>query len=638
MEDQSSPAPSASGRFYETIVHSLGGIVWEANPTTFQFTFVSEQAERILGYPIREWLDDPEFWRRHTHPDDVDWCTAYCVDSTRHGRNHTFEYRMIAKDGQIVWLRDVVTVRTEPDGSKRMLGVMLDISEMKRAEDARAESDALYRFLTEHSDDLITLYTLDQQRVYVSPSCTRVLGFVPEKVFAGVHPDDREAAAKAWERTAAGEQAFVTFRHAHADGGWRWLEASGQLVQYRGAPHLLAVTRDVTERKRLEDQLRQAQKMEAVGQLAGGIAHDFNNLLTVIRGYAELLAEHDQQSADESDIEEIRRACDRAVMLTQQLLAFSRKQVLHPQVLDLDAVVADIVKMLGRIIGETIALTIDTSAPVPAILADRGQVQQVIVNLAVNARDAMPFGGTLTIRSTTAEIAASSSQELTPGRYAVLSIVDTGSGIPPEILPRIFEPFFTTKEPGKGTGLGLSTAYGIMKQSGGHIEAESVVGGGTTVRLYFPEATQPAVVEQAVGRPIATAGTETVLLVEDEAPVRELLVRALHAKGYDVHMASHGGDALELCGRARPELDLLVTDVVMPGMSGPELVRRLESIYPGLKVLYISGYAGEAIQKHGITEFGITEFGIGFMQKPFTVAEFLTKVRDMLDARDDAPS
>lgn len=516
MADQSVPPP-ASGRFYETIVQSLGGIVWEADPRTFQFMFVSEQAERILGYPIREWLDDPDFWRRRTHPDDVAWCTAYCLDSARNGRDHTFEYRMIRKDGRIVWLRDVVTVRTDPDGTKRMLGVMLDISEVKR----------------------------------------------------------------------------------------------------------------------LEDQLRQAQKMEAVGQLAGGIAHDFNNLLTVIRGYVELLAEN-EQPREEHDIEEIRRACDRAVMLTQQLLAFSRKQVLHPQVLDLNAVVADIVTMLGRIIGETIVLTIDTSAPVPAILADRGQVQQVIVNIAVNARDAMPFGGTLTIRAATTEVAVPPSEDLTPGRYAVLSITDTGSGIPPEILPRIFEPFFTTKEPGKGTGLGLSTAYGIMKQSGGHLAVESTVDTGTTFTLYFPEASQAPAVEQAIRRPTASEGTESVLLVEDEAPVRELLVRALESKGYNVQMASHGLDALELCGRTRPPLDLLVTDVVMPGISGPELVRRLESIYSGLKVLYMSGYAGEAIQKHGITEFGITEFGVGFMQKPFTVAEFLSRVRDMLDARDEA--
>jgi two-component system, cell cycle sensor histidine kinase and response regulator CckA len=637
MVDPTAPS-SDTERFYATIVHSLGGIVWEADPTTFHFTFVSEQAERILGYPVREWLDDPEFWRRHTHSDDVDWCTAFCVDSTRSGRDHTFEYRMIAKDGGIVWLRDVVTVKTEPDGSKRMLGVMFDISDLKRAEEARLESEALYRFLTEHSNDVITLYTLDRLRVFASPSFTRVLGSVPENVLGGVHPDDRDATLKAWERTTAGEQAFVTFRHAHTDGGWRWLEASSQLVQYRGTPHVLAVTRDVTERKRLEDQLRQAQKMEAVGQLAGGIAHDFNNLLTVIRGYAELLAEHDQQKADESDIEEIRRACDRAVMLTQQLLAFSRKQVLHPHVLDLNAVVSDIVTMLGRIIGETITLAIDTSARVPPILADRGQVQQVIVNLAVNARDAMPFGGILTIKSTTTEIAASSSQELTPGRYAELSIVDTGSGISPEILPRIFEPFFTTKEPGKGTGLGLSTVYGIMKQSGGHLAVESVVGGGTTFTLYFPEATQPAAVEHAVARPMATSGTETLLLVEDEAPVRELLVRALQGKGYDVHMASHGAEAVELCGRVRPQIDLLITDVVMPGMSGPELVRRLESIYSGLRVLYMSGYAGEAIQRHGINEFGITEFGISFMQKPFTVVEFLTKVRDVLEARDERPS
>jgi len=620
--------PFAEGRFFETIVHSLGGIVWAAHPETFQFTFVSAQAERVLGYPVSQWLEDPAFWRAHTHPDDVERCTAYCRDATQAGRDHTFEYRMLAADGRIVWLRDVVTVLTDAAAATQLVGIMLDITEQKQREAEQRDRDELYRVLADNTSDVITLYDLGATRVYASPSFARTFGCVPDAAFDGVHAEDLAIVRREFHNALEnGTTSSVAFRHRHGDGSWRWAEARGSRVEYHGEPHILAVTRDITERRRLEEQLRQAQKLEAIGLLAGGVAHDFNNLLTVILGYAELLAELVKDSKTHVVAAEIRHACDRAVVLTQQLLAFSRKQVLHPTVIDLNAVIRDLMNMLGRIIGETIELKVTTSGAVPPVLADAGQVQQVVTNLAVNARDAMPAGGRITIETSSLRVSTPDGRgELPAGHYAVVTVSDTGTGVPPEILARIFEPFFTTKEPGKGTGLGLSTVYGIMKQSGGHIEARSEPGAGTVFTLYFPETAIPRVVASATEKGSADEGHELVLLVEDEDQVRSLVGRALEKGGYRVKPASSGTEALEIARAIREPIALLVTDVVMPGMSGPELVRRLEQTCPDLKVLYISGYAGDSLLRDGVSETGF-----GFLQKPFTAKVLLRKVRQLID-------
>ena len=631
---QASPFPSGD-RFYETIVHSLGGIVWAANPETFQFTFVSEQAGRILGYPVREWLD-PGFWRRHTHPDDIERCTAFCRDATLNGRDHTFEYRMLAADGRVVWLRDIVTVRTEANATVRLVGIMLDITEAKGREEEQRETHALYRFLAENTNDVITLQDLEGRIVYASASYVRMFGRTSETGFDLVHPDDLETIRGSWERVVRGETMSASFRCIHPDGFWLWVESRGWLTDYHGAPHVLAVTRDLTDRRRLENELRQAQKMEAIGLLAGGVAHDFNNLLTVILGYAELLGELVKEPRTHAVVEEIRHACDRAVVLTQQLLAFSRKQVLNPAVIDLNEVIGDVVRMLSRIIGESIQVTVTTAGAVPPVLVDAGQVHQVVTNLAVNARDAMPAGGRLTIETSALRTpAADAPPELPPGRYAIVSVTDTGSGIEPSVLPRIFEPFFTTKEPGKGTGLGLSTAYGIMKQSGGHIDVRSKVGAGTTFTLYFPEtslAPSSSPPQEKPAAPAAPAG-ELVLLVEDEDQVRSLVARALEKDGYRVRSAGSGREALEVARATREPFALVVTDVVMPGMSGPEMIRRLETLRPGLRVLYISGYAGDSVLREGVSEPGM-----GFLQKPFAAKHFLRKVRQLIDEHREAPA
>jgi nitrogen-specific signal transduction histidine kinase/CheY-like chemotaxis protein len=391
------------------------------------------------------------------------------------------------------------------------------------------------------------------------------------------------------------------------------------------------VAREVTDRKRLEEQLRQAQKMEAVGQLAGGVAHDFNNLLGVITGYGELLARDlGPDHPARRRVEQIRKAADRAVGLTRQLLAFSRKQVLEPKVLDLSAVVADLESMLRRLIGENVHIVTVFGQGLGRVKADPGQIEQVIVNLAVNARDAMPGGGKLIIETADVEIDESyvrNHRYVEPGPFVMLAVSDTGQGMDPDILSRVFEPFFTTKEEGRGTGLGLSTVYGIVKQSGGHITVYSEPGRGTTFKVYLPRVGEKAAEIVATAPPAPPpSGSETVLLVEDADGLRVMIRELLEGGGYTVLEASNPGDALKRAEEHRGPLHVVLTDVIMPGMSGPDLAARLEAMRPGLRLVYMSGYTDEAIGHHGMLDGGTH-----FLQKPFTSDALLHKIRQVLD-------
>jgi nitrogen-specific signal transduction histidine kinase len=389
-------------------------------------------------------------------------------------------------------------------------------------------------------------------------------------------------------------------------------------------------SRDISERRQLEEQLRQSQKMEAVGRLAGGVAHDFNNLLTAISGYSELMLRRLRQGDPlRHNAEEINKAGNRAASLTSQLLAFSRKQVLQPKVLDLNIVVADMDKMLRRLIGEHIELVTILEPQLWSIRADPGQLQQVILNLAVNARDAMPEVGRLTIETSNIELDDENARwhvGVRPGRYVMLAVNDTGFGMDSQTRERVFEPFFTTKEVGKGTGLGLATVYGIVKQSGGYVWVYSEPGRGTTFKVYLPRVDAPA---EAVARPRETGtlvGTETILLAEDDETLRPLAKGLLEKLGYRVLDAENAERALALAAAHGGPIHLLVADVVMPGASGRELARRLAQTRPDTKVLYISGYTDDAIVHHGMLEPGLH-----FLQKPFTPAALARKVRDVLD-------
>ena len=413
---------------------------------------------------------------------------------------------------------------------------------------------------------------------------------------------------------------------AYVDALGIWFSVS---VYGPGKGFFVAVFDNITEHRKLEEQLHHSQKLEAVGRLAGGVAHDFNNLLTVINGYSQLLHHRiEENSPLRKDIEEIRRAGDRAALLTQQLLAFSRRQVLQPKMLDLNELVANMEKMLHRLIGEDVELRAVFGAELGVVKADPGQIEQVIVNLVVNARDAMPGGGRLTIETDNTfldEGFSSLHPYVTIGPHVLLAVSDTGVGMNEDTQAHLFEPFFTTKEKGKGTGLGLSMVYGIVKQSQGYIHVYSEVGKGTTFKIYFPRMDG----EIETLSPVFSAaprGSETVLVVEDESSVRELIVRVLSEKGYRMLSAAEGNEGLRIAGGHQEPVDLLITDVIMPGMGGRELANRLEASIPGMKVLFMSGYTENTISHHGVLEEGLA-----FLQKPFTSETLLRKVRETLD-------
>jgi signal transduction histidine kinase/CheY-like chemotaxis protein len=409
------------------------------------------------------------------------------------------------------------------------------------------------------------------------------------------------------------------------------LDAAGQIT------HFISNDRDITERHKLEEQLAQVQKMDAIGQLAGGVAHDFNNLVMVISSYVELMMD---ALAPDSPLrhhgEEILKAARRAAHLTRQLLTFSRKQVQALRVLDLNSALKEICRNLSRLIGEDIQVSLQLSQELWPIKADPVQLEQIVMNLATNARDAMPHGGQLNLETRNVELDEAycrTQPDATPGEHVLLAISDYGTGIEPAILPRIFEPFFTTKEKGKGTGLGLATIYGIVKQSGGHITVQSEVAAGTTFKIFLPRA--PVAIESP--EPAARAsqqpqGSETVLLVEDEDAVRESEREYLEQHGYTVLAAPNGPAALELAASCGRDIQLLVTDVVMPKMSGSELGQQLLAKRPGLKVLYVSGYAESTVMQHGLSELGSR-----FLHKPFTLKALTTKIRELLDTANTLP-
>ena len=494
-----------------TLINGLGGIVWEADPDTFQFSFVSQQAETILGHPVARWLE-PEFWKRHTHPADVERCTAFCLAASRQGRDHTFEYRMIAADGRIVWLRDIVSVRTTPQGGRRLIGIALDITGDKREEAGKNRLSRLYEALLENASDNISLVRADGSTVYQSSSVRRQLGYDPDDLVARnnfdlVHPHDIELVRDGFAAVLQSDVPIgpLRFRARHKDGRWCLLETIGRRIRDEdGAMLAVLSTRDVssvlaTQRalEEAQDQLAHAVKMEAVGRLAGGIAHDFNNLLTVVAGYADLLGTTIEPDDPRGrDIDEIKRAAQRASLLTRQLLTFSRKQVVRPEALDLNHVVRDVAGLVQRLVGEDVELAVETTPASLLVWADRAQLEQVLMNLAVNARDAMSPGGRLSVATTLGD------------GLAVLTVSDTGAGIPPAAVDHIFEPFFTTKETGKGTGLGLSSVYGIIKQAGGDIRVSSEVNAGTTFTISLPLADGRGPAETAGGETVA-GGTET---------------------------------------------------------------------------------------------------------------------------------
>jgi PAS domain S-box-containing protein len=602
--------------------------------------YVNHRFTEITGYAPGEALGrKPSLVKSGNTPDTVYRDLWHTITRGAVGRGEIQNRR---KSGELYWAE--ASISPLRDGAGRIakfIAVQEDVTERKQAEAALRLSEERLRTLFETVNLIVLGLDATGRIEYVNPFLLALTGYTEEGLLgqdwierclpAARRAEMRGVFAELVERgipahyqnpivTKAGKERMIAWHNTLLR------DAAGRCTG------TLSIGEDVTEHLHLEQQFRQAQKMEAVGRLAGGVAHDFNNLLTAILGGADLaLEEMAPDAPGRADLEEIRKASVRAAALTRQLLAFSRQQVLEPRVLDLNELVQEMEKLLRRLIGEDISLRTVLAPDLGAVRADPGQLEQVIANLVVNARDAMPRGGRLTIETTDADLDARYGEEhapVTPGPYVMLAISDTGTGMDADTKARIFEPFFTTKQQGKGTGLGLSTVYGIVKQSGGYIWVYSEAGQGATFKVYLPRiAATPQPLERAAEGAVR-GGTETVLVVEDEAQVGDLTRRILEAQGYRVLIARDGGTALELVRTRSDPIHLLVTDVVMPGMSGRALAVELLRQRPDLKVLYLSGYAPDAVVQHGVLEPGTA-----FLQKPFTAATLSRKVRAELDAR-----
>jgi two-component system cell cycle sensor histidine kinase/response regulator CckA len=518
--------------------------------------------------------------------------------------------------------------------------IQQELAERTQVEAALRESESRFRQLAEHIHEAFWLLDPHTPRLlYISPAYEQIWQRACETLYAqpysfldAVHPGDRERVAAAMERQQGGAISDEEYRILWPDGSVRWVwDRSFPVADAAGRVSRIArVTQDITDRKQLEAQFLQAQKLEGIGRLAGGIAHDFNNLLTAISGYTDLLWEglpHDDPMR--GDVEEIQRAVGRAANLTHQLLAVARKQIIEPRVLNLNDLIVEMDKLLRRIIGEDITLITSPAPDLLRVKADPGQIEQVLVNLAVNARDAMPAGGRLSIETRNVGLnQANGRQSMAEGAFVLLTVSDTGAGMDAEVQAQAFDPFFTTKGQGRGTGLGLATSYGIVKQHGGNIQISSEVGRGTIFNIYLPGVEErgpapPAPLEAR--RPLR--GTESVLVVEDEATVRALVGRVLREQGYTVLEAEDGAQAIRIAQAHAPaRLDLLLTDIVMPHMNGKAVADQISALHPAAKVLFMSGYTDGAIVHSG----QLAE-GVAFLHKPFTPAALARKVREVLD-------
>ena len=647
VEQRTREVAEAEAR-YRTLLEQIPAVVYLAShEAAGRFHYVSPQIERILGFAPEEYLADPGLFVRQLDPADREAVLGFARRLRETGDPSSMEFRVRARDGREVWFSDSARlVRAEGGSGPAVQGFLLDITERKRVEEALQRQRLFLRQVIDTSPHFIFAKDRQGRFTLVNRAVAEAYGTTVEgllgKTDADFNPDLEEVEAfrrDDLEVMDTGREKLVPEEViTDAAGTRRWLYTVKRLLLGPdGVAQILGVSTDITDRKQAEDQLRQAQKIEAIGQLAGGVAHDFNNLVGVIIGYGDLLAKDlGPRHAGLRRVEQIRKAADRAAALTRQLLAFSRKQVLQPKVLDLNAVVTDFETMLRRLIPEHIQLVTALQEGLGRVKADPSQIEQVIVNLAVNARDAMPEGGRLILETTNVEF-DDSYLRTHPGARAgpqvMLAVSDTGHGMDRQTQARIFEPFFTTKEPGKGTGLGLSTVYGIVKQSGGYIMVYSEPGRGSAFKVYLPRVEEEV---EAPGRegpaaPPRPAASETVLLAEDEGALRAIIREILEDGGYTVLEGATPDEVLSVAHAHEGPVQLLLTDVVMPRMSGRELARQVTALRPELKVLYMSGYTDEAVAHDGVLEPGAE-----FVQKPFTADALLRKVRLVLDRGAEA--
>jgi PAS domain S-box-containing protein len=624
---------------FRQLAENIHEVFWMADARDDRVLYLSPSGEEVWGRPCRDLQEQPRPFLDFVHPEDRDRVLA-AAQRQRRGEDTSEEYRIVRPDGAVRWVWDrAFPIRDDTGQAYRIAGLTADITDRRRTEAVLRETTQTLQALVRAAPVAINIIDLEGKVRLWNPAAERILGWAEGEVLGQPLPSLHEDG----NGDPSGSPAAVLQGQTYHELQTRCRKKDGTVIDVRlsAAPlrntegkifGAMAVLVDLTEQKQLEDWVRQAQKMEAVGQLAGGVAHDFNNLLTVIAGYSELLlAAPGPAGPAREALEQIHSAAERAAALTCQLLAFGRKQAFQGQDLDLNGVVQDMGKMLSRLIGEDVEMVIRQGPLLGLVHTDLVQVEQILLNLAANARDAMPAGGTLTITTANVELGKASSSlppDVAPGPYVMLAVGDTGCGMDAATQARIFEPFFTTKEVGRGTGLGLATVYGIVKQSRGHIEVESAVGRGSTFRIYLPRL-RPAgsTACEADDASDSPRGKETVLLVEDEDEVRKFVNHALRLSGYTVLEASSGREALKLCEEHKGEIALLMTDVIMPHMNGRQLAEQATSQQEDLKVLYISGYTDRVLDDQGILAPGIE-----LLQKPITPGALARKVREVLDA------
>ena len=634
---------------FRTVARATNDTVWDWDLLTQQVWW-NEGMQLMFRYAREEIGTDSTWWRERLHPEDTERVMTGLKEAVESGEQFWWdEYRFRRGDATYAYIFDRgYIVRDDQGTAVRMIGAMMDITERQQSEEALRASEEQYRALFDTNP--LPLWVLDPQDLRflaVNLAAVQHYGYSQEHFLEMTlrdlcPPESKGSVDDLQVRLSAEAEAtrlgsLGTWTHVRWDGSRAEAELTATRLMFRGRPAILLLANDITERRRAEDalrqseeQLRQWQKIEAVGRLAGGIAHDFNNLINVISGYGQMLLRRlNGDDVSRKNLDEILKASERATALTRQLLAFSRKQERQPRLVDLSRVVSGMGDMLRRLIGEDVELMLLCPAQIGMVKADPGQIEQIIMNLAVNARDAMPKGGELEIETAEVDIGdayARARVEVQAGPHVMLAVRDSGCGMDAATQAHLFEPFFTTKPPGKGTGLGLATVYGIVKQSGGHIAVESHVGRGTTFRIYLPRVPHVVTAPEAKVPACATAGgSERILLVEDEDVVRAFVCESLRNLGYNVVEARGGPEALLYCSRHPEPIDLLITDVIMPKMNGPELAARLTEDRPGVRVLYMSGYE-EQLSRLSVASGA-------FLQKPFTTDQLAGKIRELLQAR-----
>jgi PAS domain S-box-containing protein len=596
--------------------------------------------EKVLGYSPEELKESSSF--EQIHPDDRERVKQAAQEARLTGEGKPMEYRIRHKDGSWLTMESTASVirnaQGEPD---KLVIVNRDVTERNRAAEALRLSEASFRSMIAGAPYGVFRTNLKGEFLMVNAALETMLGYQSQgelihvNLSTGIfrYPAEYHKITELFLRDKHFKDIEVEWQRKN--GAFITVRCSGWLAINERGTDIEVLAEDITERRVLERQLRMAQKMEAVGRLSGGIAHDFNNLLGVIIGYIHVMKRSLAPGTNAHEYaEEIEKASQRAVALTRQLLAFSRQQVLEPTVLNVNTLISNMEKMLPRLIGEDIQLSLLLDPALGQVKADSGQIEQVIMNLAVNARDAMPDGGELIIQTGHAQMDAAFVQEhpgSIPGEYVTLTVTDTGTGMDPETQVNIFEPFFTTKDRDKGTGLGLATVYGVVKQSNGYITVHSEKGKGASFKIYLPLIEQPVAIERDIEpAPLNVRGSETILLVEDSEPLRKLAHMLLKDNGYRVLTATDGIDGQRVAAQHAGPIHMLLTDVVMPGINGRVLAERLAPLHPGMKVLYMSGYTDAFIAGHGVSEEGVQ-----LLHKPFTEEALMSRVREILDASHD---